>query len=171
MGALGIDGIRLLWQLINFLILLFILQRLLFKPILRLMDQRAERIRQSVDEADRMQKLADEIRDMNEVERDNARKEAAQILENANRQAEQYRETQMDRATKEAELFLERARDEIRLERDQAVADVRKQAVDLAILAASKVVETSLDQPQHYQIVERFLREAGGDGNGAASAH
>jgi F-type H+-transporting ATPase subunit b len=161
LGALGIDGLRLLWQIINFLILLYLLQRLLFKPVLRLMDQRAERIRTSVDEADRMRQLAEETRLANERALDEARGHAAQIIENANRMAEQFRQSQMDAARREAELFTERARDEIRLERDQAIADVRHQAVDLAILAAGKVIEQQLNVDQHRQLVTQFLAQAG----------
>ncbi len=67
MSALGIDGLRLVWQIINFLILLFLLQRLMFKPILRLMDNRAEKIRLSVDEAERMRILTEETRKQNEA--------------------------------------------------------------------------------------------------------
>jgi len=166
LDALGIDGFRLLAQIVNFLILLFLLQRLLFKPILRLMDQRAERIRASVDEAERMQKLADEIREMNEKSVDDARKRAQEIMDNASRMADQFRQSQMDAARKEAELLTERARDEIRLERDQAIAEVRKLAVDLAIGAAGKVIGEHLNREDHVKIVEDFLRQAqAGDGH------
>ena len=151
MGALGIDGLRLIWQIINFLLLLFLLQRLLFKPVLRLMDQRAERIRSSVDEADRMRQLAEETRLANERALEEARTQAAHILENANRMAEQ---------------FTSRARDEIRLERDQAIADVRHQAVDLAILAAGRVIEQQLNPDQHRQLVTQFLSQTATVGDG-----
>jgi F-type H+-transporting ATPase subunit b len=166
LGALGIDGLRLIWQIINFLLLLFLLQRLLFKPVLRLMDQRAERIRSSVDEADRMRQLAEETRLANERALEEARTQAAHILENANRMAEQFRQSQMDAARKEAELFTSRARDEIRLERDQAIADVRHQAVDLAILAAGRVIEQQLNPDQHRQLVTQFLSQTATVGDG-----
>jgi F-type H+-transporting ATPase subunit b len=167
LGALGIDGLRLVWQIINFLILLFLLQRLLFKPILRLMDQRATKIRESIDEAERMQKLADEIREMNEKERELARRDANQILEGARHMAEQYAASERERTAKELELFKQRAMDDIQLERDRAVADVRRLAVDLAIDAAGKVIEQKLDREQHVKLVEQLLSQstvAVGDG-------
>ena len=161
MGALGIDGFRLLWQTINFLILLFLLQRLLFKPVLRLMDQRQERIRQSVDEADRMRQFAEETKRQTEALLDDARRQANEIIEGSRRMAEQYEASEKDRARHEAELLIERAKDEITLERDRAVADVRQQAVDLAILAAGKVIEQQLNVDQHRQLVTQFLAQAG----------
>jgi F-type H+-transporting ATPase subunit b len=164
--ALGIDPLRLVWQIVNFLLLLLLLQRLLFKPILRLMDNRATKIRESIDEAHRMQKLADEIREMNEKERETARRDAAEILDTARRMAEQYEASQKEEAHKEAERLIERARDEIQLERDRAISDVRRLAVNLAIDAAGKVIEQKLDRDQHVQLVERFLSETSAAGDG-----
>ncbi|HLG72682.1 MAG TPA: F0F1 ATP synthase subunit B [Chloroflexota bacterium] len=167
MGALlGIDGPRLIFQIVNFLILLFLLQRLLFKPILRLMDQRATKIRESIDEAHRMQQLADEIREMNEKVREDAKRDANEILEGARRMAEQYEASERERARKEADLFLERQREEIQLERDRAIAEVRRIVVDLAIDAAGKVVEQKLNREDHVKLVEDFLAQtqAAGDG-------
>jgi F-type H+-transporting ATPase subunit b len=165
-AQLGIDWVRLVLQIVNFLILLFLLQRLLFKPILRLMDNRATKIRESIDEAHRMQKLADEIREMNEKERDAAKREANEILDNARRMAEQYAASERERTANELELFKQRTMDDIELERQRAVADVRRVAVDLAILAAGKVIEQQLNPADHVKLVEQFLAEAqtGGDG-------
>jgi F-type H+-transporting ATPase subunit b len=158
--ALGIDGLRLVWQIINFLILLFLLQRLLFKPILRLMDSRATKIRDSISEAERMQKLADEIREMNEASVEEAKKRANDMMNAATHAAAQMREQAAQQAREEGERMIERARAEIQLERDRAIADVRHQAVDLAILAAGKVIEQQLSTEQHRQLVTKFLDEA-----------
>jgi F-type H+-transporting ATPase subunit b len=160
LDALGIDPLRLVWQTVNFLILLFLLQRLLFKPILRLMDQRAAKIRESIDEAQRMQKLADEIRQMNEVSVEEAKKQANQIIEGARHMAGQFEVTEKERASKEAELIIQRARDEIALERDRAIAEVRRLAVDLAIEAAGKVIEQKLSRDEHVKLVEDYLSQA-----------
>ncbi|MFI5268685.1 MAG: F0F1 ATP synthase subunit B [Chloroflexota bacterium] len=165
MGALGIDGLRLVWQIINFLILLFLLQRLLFKPILRLMDQRATKIRESIDEAERMQKLADEIREMNEASVEEAKKRANEILEGARHMATQLEASEKERIAHEIDLSRQRALDDIELQRQRAVADVRRIAVDLAIDAAGKVIEQKLTPADHVKLVEAFLAEASaGDG-------
>lgn len=167
MEALGIDPLRLVWQIINFLILLFLLNRLLFKPVLRLMDQRATRIRDSIDEAARAQKFADEIRDEAEKIREEARHNANEIMERARHQAEQYEVSERERTAKELELFKQRAMDDIELERQRAVADVRKAAVDIALDATERLIEQKLDRAAHVQLVERFLAEAqSGAGDG-----
>jgi F-type H+-transporting ATPase subunit b len=156
---LGIDAPRLIFQIVNFLILLFLLQRLLFKPILRLMDQRATKVRESIDEAHRMQQLADEIRAMNEKIQEDAKRQANDILEGARRMAEQYESSEKDKARHEVELMLQRAKDEIELERDRAVAEVRRIAVDLAIDAAGKVIDQKLSRDEHVKLVEDFLAQ------------
>jgi F-type H+-transporting ATPase subunit b len=161
LDALGIEPFRLVWQIINFLILLFILQRLLFRPILRLMDQRATKIRESIDEAQRMQKLADEIRAMNEKIQEDAKRQANEIIEGARRMSEQYEAAEKERARKEADLLIDRAREEIKLETDRAIAEVRKEAVDLAIGAAGHLIGESLNQQQHYKLVEEYISQAG----------
>lgn len=167
MGALlGIDGPRLIFQIVNFLVLLFLLQRLLFKPILRLMDQRAAKVRESIDEAHRMQQVADEIREMNERIQEDAKRQANEILEGARRMAEQYEAHEKERAHKEADLLIERAKDEIQLERDRAVAEVRRIAVDLAIDAAGKVIEQKLSHDEHVKLVEEFLAQTAPAGDG-----
>ena len=160
MDALGIEPLRLVWQIINFLILLFLLQRLLFKPVLRLMDQRATKIRTSIDEATRMQKLADEIREMNETSVEDAKRRANEIMEGARQTAEQYEASEKQRVASEIELHRQRALDDIELQRQRAVADVRRVVVDLAIEAAGKVIEQKLSRDEHVKIVEGFLTQA-----------
>jgi F-type H+-transporting ATPase subunit b len=159
--ALGIDGLRLVWQIINFLILLFLLQRLLFKPILRLMDQRATKIRESMSEAERMQKLADEIRLMNEASVEEAKKRANEIVEGARHMAAQLEASEKERVANEIDLSRQRALDDIELQRQRAVADVRRVAVGLAIDAAGKVIEQKLNPADHVKLVEDFLAQAG----------
>ena len=162
---LGIDPPRLIFQIVNFLILLFLLQRLLFKPVLRLMDQRATKIRESIGEAERMQKLADEIRQMNEVSVEEAKKRANEIVEGARHMAAQLEASEKERVAHEIELSRQRALDDIELQRQRAVADVRRVAVDLAIDAAAKVIEQKLNRDDHVKLVEDFLAEASaGDG-------
>jgi len=157
---LGIDPLRLVLQIINFLILLFLLQRLLFKPILRLMDERSAKIRESVDEAQRMQKLADEIREMNEKSVEEAKARANEIVNTANHTAQQMIERAKEEQRLEIERMMQRAQDEIQLERDRAIADVRHEAVNLAIQAAGKVIEQQLNTEQHRQLVVDFLSKA-----------
>ncbi len=80
--------------------------------------------------------------------------------------AEQYAASERERTANELELFKQRTMDDIELERQRAVADVRRVAVDLAILAAGKVIEQQLNPADHVKLVEQFLAEAqtGGDG-------
>lgn len=165
MSSLGIDWMRLIWQAINFLILLYLLNRLLFKPVLKLMDARALRVRESMEAADRARAEVQETEQANRSALDDARKQASEMLAAATETANQIREQAGAQAREDAERLLERARNEIALERDQAVALLRKQAVDLAIAAAGRVIDRSLTGPEHYRIVEQFMDDAQGSPN------
>jgi F-type H+-transporting ATPase subunit b len=74
--------------------------------------------------------------------------------------ADRYREEERERARQEAEAFVARARDDIQRERDEAVEQVRRHFADLAILAAERVIERSLDESAHRDIIEKVLEES-----------
>ncbi len=160
MEALGINWPGLLAQVINFLILLFLLRTFLFPRILAMLDARAARIRESMERAEAAQAEAQRIERDFESRMADARREGQQIVANANQIAQRLQAEAQERAQREAEAFLERARSQIQRETEQARAELRQQVASLAILAAGKVVERSLDEKQHADLIDRVLREA-----------
>lgn len=147
-------------MVVNFLILMFILNRFLFQPVLKIMDQRAEKIRESVEEAERARAEAQRTIQANQSALDEARKQASDLLAAATHTAAQIREQANAQAREEAERLVERARAEIALERDRAIAEVTAKAVDLVILTAGKVIDQTLTAPQHYELVNKLLAQA-----------
>lgn len=161
MDKLGIHLPSLIIYLVNFSLLLGLLYLFAYKPILRMMDQRADRIKESLgsaeaarDEATRSQ--ADTQRQLNE-----ARAEGQRLIDQAREIAERYREEEKERARQEAEAFVARAREDIQRERDTAIQEVRVHFANLAILAAEKVIERSLDQDAHSELIAGVLEEGG----------
>src|SRR2546423_1203878 len=128
MEALGINLTGLIAQLVNFLLLYFLLSRFLFPTVLRMLDQRATRIRERM-EKDFEERLAE------------ARREGQQIVANANQIAQRIAAEAHEKAQRDAEEFLNRARSQIQRETDQARSQLRQQVASLAILAAGRVVE------------------------------
>ena len=86
--ALGVDLPSVVWHLINFIILILILQRFLYKPILNMLDARAARIRESMDQAERVRAETAAIEERSRGVLDEARREAQEILAAANRNSE-----------------------------------------------------------------------------------
>lgn len=162
MEALGINLPGLVTQIISFLILFGLLHIVLYKPILRIMDQRAAKIKESLETADRIKEESAASQSEMESKLDAARQEGQALLIQAREMADRYREEQKDKARQEAEVFVARARDDIQRERDGAIEDVRHHFAELAILAAERVIEHSLDASAQKDIIENVLKESSG---------
>ncbi|MCI0800156.1 MAG: F0F1 ATP synthase subunit B, partial [Chloroflexi bacterium] len=145
MTELGINLPSLIAYLVNFGVLLGILFLFAYKPLLRVIDQRADRIRESLEAADAARREADSSREAIEQQINEARREGQRLLDQAREASDRFRGDEMDRARQEAESFVERARSDIQRERDVAIQEVRSSFGDLAITAAERVIRRSLD--------------------------
>ncbi|MEK7777087.1 MAG: F0F1 ATP synthase subunit B [Chloroflexota bacterium] len=161
MGQLGFHWPSLVVYLVNFTILLGILYAVGYKPILRMLDQRSQRIRESLEQAERLQKESAERQTAMERQLQEARREGQALIEQARQAAEQYREEERERARQQANAFVERARTDIQRERDNAIEEVRSQFADLAITAAERVIRRSLDRDAHKELIDQVLEESG----------
>ena len=159
MTQLGFNLPSLIAYLVNFLILLGILFLFAYKPLVRLMDQRAERIRESLEAADQARQEAATSREAVEEALNEARQQGQRLLDQTREAAERYRAEEMDRARQEAENFVLRARAEIQRERDAAIEEVRSNFGDLAITAAERVIGRSLDRQAHEGLIAQVLEE------------
>jgi F-type H+-transporting ATPase subunit b len=159
MTDLGINLPSLIAYLINFVALLAILYIFAYKPLLRVLDQRSERIRESLEAADRARQEAASSREAIEEQLTGARREGQRLLDQAREAADRFRGEEMDRARQEAETFVERARTDIQRERDAAIEEVRANFGDLAITAAERVIRRSLDRRAHEELIAQVLEE------------
>ncbi len=157
---LGIDVPVLIIQTINFAFLLFLLKAFVYKPILKMLDERRERIREGLNAADRGREQAAEAERQAAEQIEAARREGQTIIQNAQQIAQRLQEDGRQQAQQQAETLLERARSEIQLERDNAIAELRKEFADLTISAAEKVIGQSLDRNAHQRLIEQALAES-----------
>jgi len=157
--AFSVDVWKLGFQVVNFLLLLYLLNRFLFKPVLARLDERSSKIGKGLEDAE----VAARDRELARAEREaavtEARKEAADMLARANKIAEDTRKEILDQARAEAEKVTARAREEIVAEKDRAMAEIRSQVADLALMAAGKLVQRQMDGPTQRRLVEEFLAE------------
>ncbi len=161
MDKLGFHWPSLVVYLVNFTILLGILYAVGYKPILRMLDQRSQRIRESLEMAERIQKESAERQATMQLQLQEARREGQALIEQARQAAEQYREEEREKARQQATAFVERARADIQRERDNAIEEVRGQFADLAITAAERVIRRSLDRDAHKELIDQVLEESG----------
>ena len=157
--AFDVNLVGLIFQVINFLLLLYLLNRFLFKPLLARMDERGEKIARGLEDAETAARDRELARAEREAAVSEARKEAADMLARANKIAEDTRKEILDQARSEAEKVTARAREEIVAEKDRAMAEIRGQVADLALAAAGKLVRREMDGPTQRRLVEEFLAE------------
>jgi F-type H+-transporting ATPase subunit b len=162
MEALGLNPVSIVIHAVNFIILLLVLRRYLFKPVLGMLDERARRIRESEEAAERArEESARAEQERGEVLKE-ARQQAEQIVNRAMQEADSVRSEARKAAQEEAQRIISRAEQEATAERQQAMQELRAQVADLAVLAAGRVIRRSLDDGAHRALVEEFL--ADGDG-------
>jgi F-type H+-transporting ATPase subunit b len=157
--AFGVDLPKLAFQVVNFLLLLYLLNRFLFKRVFALLDERSSKISKGLEDAE----VAARDRELARAEREaavaEARKEANEMIARANKIAEDTRNEILADAKSEAEKVTARAREEIVAEKDRAMAEIRGQVAELALAAAGKLVRREMDDPTQRRLVEEFLGE------------
>ncbi len=160
MEGLGISIPTLITQIVSFIILLVLLCVFAYKPIMKMMDERARRIKDSLEQAEavKQQSVTAEAELKKQIEQVN--REGQDRIERAIKAGEEVKLKAEADAKKEAETLLTRARAEIRQERDEAIGDVRKEFADLTVLAAGKVIGKSLDKADHRELIEKVLQES-----------
>jgi F-type H+-transporting ATPase subunit b len=155
--ALGIDPKVLLLQIIAFALLYLVLRRYLFRPLLAVMALRTKEIADGLDAAQQSKTALAHV----EEERDRllaqAREEGREHVRQAVREADETRERLLAEAREEASRLRTRGHEAVEMERDQAMHEVRRTVVDLALLAASRAVLQRMDERAHRQAVEEFI--------------
>jgi F-type H+-transporting ATPase subunit b len=171
-GGAGMFNINLglsAWTIVVFLALVFVLAKFAWKPILTAVEARENGIQSALDEAAQRNAEAGKLLDEHRKQLADARRQANEILAEGKAAGERVRKDIEEKARTEGQAIIERARQEIERERDAAVETLRKEAVELALSAASRLMAENLTQAKDRQLVERFLDELD-EGKGTTGA-
>lgn len=166
MEALGINLAQLITQIVGISVLLFLLVKFLYRPILKVLDERSARIQESLEAADRVKEQAAASQAQMQDEMQQAREEGQQMIAQAREMAARFRDEEMEKARQEIATERKRAESDIQRERDAAIEDLRREFAGLAISAAARVVERSLDESAHKDIIDKVLEESASIGKG-----
>ncbi len=158
--ALGINLPQLIAQVANFVILLLILRFTLYKPVLRMLDQRRARIAEGLGAAEEARAEASDAQARIQAQLDEARGQGQEIVANAQQVAARLQEEARAQAERDREAAADRSRQEIQLERDRAIADLRAEFAEITVTAAERVIRQSLDGEAHQRIIEETLAES-----------
>ena len=156
-GLLSPSGGLMVWTLVIFAILLFVLSRYAYPKILEAVEARDKAVEDALAAAKKDREEAAALLAEHKRQLDTARDEVQKLITSARADGEKVRADVIEQAHREQQQMLERARAEIISERDRAIAVLRRETVDLAVRAASKVIERNLDVEANRAVVESFL--------------
>jgi F-type H+-transporting ATPase subunit b len=159
----------MLWTLVIFVILLFVLSRVAFKPLLAAVEARERALEDAIEGAKRDRDEAARLLAEQRAQLEGSRGEAQRLIAEGRAASEKMKADLLEQTRQQQLELIERARRDIDAERERAIADLRREAVELALAGASKVVERNLDDAGNRQLVENFLAtleasDVGGDG-------
>jgi F-type H+-transporting ATPase subunit b len=147
----------MLWQLLNFFILLFLLRKYLYNPIKDILDKRAAQINGDLDDADARREEAEELKAKYEQKLKDARSDAQEIVDNAESRANKKAKDIINQAEARAEKLKAKKLEEIEQAKKEAAAVLRDEIADYTILAANKLIQEQLDQEKHQQMIMDFI--------------
>lgn len=152
---------QLIYSTVAFFILLFLLSRFAFPPILNVLDKRAQTIRESLEKAEETRAEAEKLLSDYREQLSQARSEAQQIIGQGRILGENMKKDMAEKANREARSMIDRAQTEISLEKEKALAELRNRIADLSIELASQVTQKSLDRKDHVRLIEDYLARVG----------
>ncbi len=159
MEKLGVNLPWLIAQLVNYLLILFILRQFAYKPIMNMLATRKQKIAEALANAEKVKADADAQQKEFERKLDEARRDAQSAQQSAQQAAEKERQRILAEAHEEAQKIKDAARGELDYERKQMVSELRQQVIDLSVLGAQRVIGANLDDKKSRQLVENFLTE------------
>lgn len=163
--ALGINLPQLIAQIVNFAVLLLILRLTLYKPVLKMLDQRKQKIAEGLNAAEIARAEAAQAQANIQGQLDVARREGQDIVANAQTISARIQADAREQSTRDRDVAMERARQEIAQERDRAIADLRREFADITVSAAERVINQSLDRGAHQRLIDETLAESTFGGN------
>jgi F-type H+-transporting ATPase subunit b len=155
-----IDPGMVIWTWIVFFVLLALLGKFAWKPILKMLDEREKRIKKALEDAEAARlALEDAIRKQNQII-GKAEEESVTIIQRARESASNFAMDLKNKAMHDSEKLIEQAKRAIDSEKQKAIADLRVEAAEIAISAASKLVQANLDSERNRELVKEYIKQA-----------
>jgi F-type H+-transporting ATPase subunit b len=159
-ASLGINLPLLVVFIINFIILFVLLRIFLYKPVLKMLDEREKRTKEGMELAEATKREYEQAKGEVQKQIEKGRQEGQAIISQAMQVGERLKEESRQEATKQAEMIVDRTRAELEAERDKIIENLRREFVDISIAAAEKVIKETLDKEKHRKLIEETLQES-----------
>ena len=158
-GLLRIDPGLLLWTIITFFVLVIVLWKAAWKPIVGALDARAEKIRNDIDSADKSRQSAEKILAEHTAMMAGANDDAFKILSDAKIEAEKIKAEIIEKANQEYIVIIEKAKSEIDKAKEAALGEIKKEFVVISTEIASKIIKKNIDVNDQKALVEEALKK------------
>lgn len=157
----GVEPVLLLAQIVNFAILLFILKRFLYKPIIRVLEERRKKVETSIWQAKEINKKFDVANTKQKEILDKARDEAAKIIEETKDEAKILSEQIQKEANDQANQTMERAKHSLVLEKQKMISEAKNELVDLVAYSTEKIAPKLMKKTEKEEVIKQTIREVG----------
>ncbi len=159
LGKLGINPLLLIAQIVNFLILLWLLNRFLYKPILKLFKDRSSKIEDGIKTAENLKKQAAEAEERHKQYLDEARKEAHRIIEQATKLGDEEKKKIIEMANEEARKIVDKTMQEINAEKQNIMSEIKKEVGEMVVALSSSMIKKKLDETSQRTLIEEAIKE------------
>ncbi|GIS71481.1 MAG: ATP synthase subunit b [Candidatus Neomarinimicrobiota bacterium] len=150
------------WTIITFLILLGVLTRFAWKPLLKALETRENEISQSLEDAEKAKQELERLSAESDEIIAKARSEAQGIVSEGKKAAEQLTATTLNKAKEEAMANLSAAKEQIKIERDKAIVEIKGEVVNLSLSIAEKLVKKNLSKEDNKSLIDESLKNVKG---------
>ncbi|MBI1806881.1 MAG: F0F1 ATP synthase subunit B [Ignavibacteria bacterium] len=149
----------IIWTIITFLLLMVILKKFAWKPLLESLQRREESVRNAIERAEQAKNEAERLLEENRKQLERAEAEGHRMLTESRQLAEKLKDEIIEKANRQTRAMLDQAKQEIDRDKEAALAQLRGEVANLAIQAASKILDETLDESRHRKIVDSYLKQ------------
>jgi F-type H+-transporting ATPase subunit b len=151
-----------IWTILTFLVLLWGLTKIAWRPLLRYLEARQETIRKSLDDAQQARRDLEEVNKQSTRILRDAHAQAESILSKSRAEAEKFREEMKQKARADGETIIREARGQIEAETARALRQIRGEVVDLSVAIASKLIQRNFTKEDNNELIEETLKQIDG---------
>ncbi len=149
----------ILWTILTFILLVLLLKKIAWKPLLDALHKRENNVRMSLERAEQARSEAEQLLEENRRQIATAEQEGRRILNESRELSEKLRNELVEKAHEQSQKMIRQAREEIERDKEAAVARLRGEVADLAIKAAGKILDETLDETRHRKIIDTYLKD------------
>ena len=158
-GLLDVNPGLMVWTVVTFIVLLLILRKVAWKPILSALDKRENDIKVALEQAEQAKEEAKQILEANQANLAKAEDESKKIIEQSRAYAENLKEQMINDSKEQAKKIVDDASSEIQRKKDAAFEELKSQVAEIAVNAAEKIIRESLDGQKSKQVIDKYLNE------------